>query len=130
MIPYPDPVLINILVSIPELSARTADRVGTVTDGMLPALRISKVGDHEPPTRQEAAPIYRIEVWGDDEFTTGSIAWIIRNHFPTAVPEIVGDAYVYGRWIELDPRPLPDPETELPRHLIDVGIRLSGVNNG
>lgn len=130
MIPYPDPVLVNILANLPALAAHTADRVGIVTDATLPALRIVKIGDRERPTPYEATPIFRIEVWADDEYTTGSIAWIIRNHFPTAVPEIVGDAYVYGRWIELDPRPLPDPETELPRHLIDVGIRLSGVNNG
>lgn len=127
-VPFPDPVLISTLADLPTLTEYTGDRVGTATDTMLPALRISKVGDYEPPTEEHATPIYRIEVWAEDELTAGTIAWVIRNTWPTLVPHVVLDAYVYARWIDIDPRHLPDPETGLPRYLIDVGIRLSGVN--
>jgi len=127
-VPFPDPVLITTLVDLPTLSEYTADRVGTATDATLPALRVAKVGDAEPPTEEQATPIYRIEVWAEDEMTAGDIAWIIRNTWPTLVPAVVRDAYVYARWIDIDPRPLPDPSTGLPRYLIDVGIRLSGVH--
>ena len=127
-VPFPDPVLITILSNLPALAQYTGERVGTATDATLPALRVAKVGDAEPSTEEQATPIYRIEVWADDEWTAGTIAWIIRAAFPTFEQEVVDDAYVYARWVDLDPRPLPDPETELPRYLIDVGIRLSGVN--
>jgi len=127
-VPFPDPVLISTLVELDTLTEYTADRVGTVTDAMLPALRIAKVGDAEPSTEEQATPIYRVEVWAEDEMTAGTIAWVIRNSWPTLMPAVVQDAYVYARWIDIDPRPLPDPETGLSRYLIDVGIRLSGVN--
>jgi hypothetical protein len=130
VIPFPDPVVISLLANLPVLSSTVDDRVSTELDdrGILPALRITKVTDREPPTYWEATPIYQVEVWAQDEFQAGSIAWEIKNHWPTAVREVVGDALVHGRWVDSDPHSSPDPQTDLPRYLMTVGIRLSGAN--
>jgi hypothetical protein len=129
VVPFPDPVVVAVLASLPVLADSVGDRVSTALEPTFPALRVTKVRDHEPPTSWEATPIYQIEVWDDDAFTAGSIAWDIKNHWPTAKREVVGDALVHGRWVDLDPIPSPDPETETPRYLVHVGIRLSGASS-
>lgn len=134
MIPYPDPVVWHLLK---DLVPAAGGRVGDELDSELPALRVTKVGDHEAPSTWEATPLFQIEVWAADTFTAGQTAWDLANTWPTAVPEIVsllieGDtetpyALVHGRWIEVNPNPMPDPETGLARFLVTVGIRLSGA---
>ncbi len=137
MIPYPDPVVWHLLSSVlPDLSGRVSDTL----DDTLPAARVTKVGDHEAPSTWEAAPLYQVEIWADDAFTAGHLAWdVLVNAWPTAKRETVsfplgaGDemtpyALVHGRWIEVHPNPSPDRDTGLARYLVTVGIRLSGVN--
>lgn len=128
MIPFPDPVVISLLANLPALSADFDGRVSTrLNPDDLPAIRITKVSDREAPSPWEATPIYQIEVWTDDELQAGELAWKIRNTWPTAVREVVGDALVHGRWVDTNPTPAPDPDTDKSRYLLDVGIRLSGV---
>ncbi|MDT8915757.1 hypothetical protein [Amycolatopsis sp. PS_44_ISF1] len=125
-VPYPDPAVITLLGELPCL-APVGGRVSTQLDSTLPALRITKVSDREGPTPQEATPLFQVEVWAEDEFIAGSLAWALRNEWPSAKRQLVGDTLVYGRWIAADPTPSPDPETDLPRFLVTVGIRLSGA---
>lgn len=115
MIPFPDPAVIALLTEIPALAALSG-RVSTelADDGHLPAIRITKVSDYEAPTSWEATPVYQVEIWSTNEFEAGSLAWAVKNHWPTAKRQIVGDALVHGRWIDTDPFPSPDPETDLP----------------
>lgn len=128
-VPFPDPVLISALSNLPALADDYGGRVSTVLDAVLPALRITKVGDAEVPTTDDAAPIYQVEVWADDEFTAGDIAWRLVNAWPSARRERVLDALVRGRWVEANPFPSPDPETETSRYLVSLGIRLSGASS-
>lgn len=128
-VPYPDPVFIALLADLPVVADQTDGRVSVVLDATLPAARVTKVGDLEPPTTFEGTPIYRVEVWADDELTAGDIAWRIKNTWPAAVPTVIAGARVHGRWVEANPRPSPDPETGKPRYLVDLGIRLSGVTS-
>jgi hypothetical protein len=125
-VPYPDPAVIALLGELPGL-APVGGRVSTQLDAILPAIRVTKVGDREESTPLEATPLFQVEVWANDEFTAGSLAWALRNEWPSAKRQLVGDALVYGRWIAVDPTPSPDPETDLPRFLVTVGIRLSGA---
>jgi len=127
-VPYPDPAIIALLADLPPLADDLGGRVSTVLDATLPALRVTKVGDLEAPTTWEATPLYQVEVWADDEFTAGDLAWRITNVWPRAVAQVAGNAVVHARWVEANPFPSPDPETEKPRFLVTLGIRLSGVN--
>lgn len=128
MVPYPDPVAIALLATLPALATTIGDRVSTTLDSTLPAIRLTKVADREPPSYWEATPIYQAEIWAEDEFQAGQIAWDLKNAWPTATHEVVGDALVTGRWVDFDPHSSPDPQTELPRFLVGLGIRLSGVS--
>ncbi|MBP2323356.1 hypothetical protein JOF56_003741 [Kibdelosporangium banguiense] len=127
-VPYPDPAIIALLTTLPGLD-EIGGRVSTQLDSTLPAIRVTKVSDREAPVSWEATPIYQIEVWADDEFQAGALAWAIKNNWPTAKRAVVLDALVHGRWVDTDPISSPDPETELPRFLITVGIRLSGASS-
>lgn len=124
-VPYPDPIVIAILA---ELFPALEDRVSTDLDSVLPAARITKVGDREDPSPVEITPLFQVEIWGTDEFETGQIAWDIYNRWPSVRREVVLDALVYARWSATTPTPLPDDDTDFSRHVITVGIRLSGVN--
>ena len=136
MIPYPDPVVWHLLR---ERISVAGGRVSDELDDVLPAVRVTKVGDHEAPSSWEVTPLYQVEVWAADKFTAGQTAWDLVNTWPTAVPGVVsllidGEsptpyALVHGRWIEVNPNPSPDPETGLARYLMTVGIRLSGVSS-
>lgn len=128
-VPYPDPIVIELISRLPAVAETTEGRVSVVLDSLLPAIRIAKVGDAEAPSTYEGTPVFRVEVWADDEFVAGDIAWRIKNSWPTAKREVVLDGLVHGRWVDADPRTSPDPETEKPRYLIDLGIRLSGVSS-
>lgn len=135
MVPYPDPVVIAVLASLTEVSDAVDDRISTALDSVLPAIRLAKVGDLESPSDWEATPLYQIEVWSADEIEAGLIAWAIKNAWPTARRQVVGDALVTSRWVEIDPRSLPDTDndtvadtgTDFARYLLTVGIRLSGA---
>lgn len=127
-VPYPDPVLVSVLSTLPELTETVAGRVSTVLLPTLPAIRVTKVSDAEPPTTWEAAPIYQAEVWADDEADAGQIAWDLVNAWPTAVATVVGAARVHGRWVETNPFPSPDVDTGTPRYIVTLGIRLSGAS--
>lgn len=129
-VPYPDPAVIAILSELPgleDVGGRVATQLVPHKEP-LPALRVTKVSDREAPSSWEATPIYQIEVWANDEFQAGSLAWVIRNNWPTVIKQVIGDALVTGRWVDSDPFPQPDPETGLPRFLVSVGIRLSGAS--
>lgn len=128
-VPYPDPVLIALLTRIPAVTTLVKDRVGTKLDAKLPAIRITKVRDHEAPSAWEATPIYQVEVWAPQEAVAGALAWEIKNLWPTAVKEVVGAARVTHRWIDLDPFPSPDPDSDTPRYLVHLGLRLSGATS-
>ncbi len=136
MIPYPDPVVWHLVADrLPDLGGRVFDELVSP----LPAARVTKVGDHEAPSTWEATPLYQVEIWAEDTYTAGRLAWDLINDWPTAVPGVVsldlGDpevtpyALVHGRWIEVNPNPSPDRDTGLARYIVTVGIRLSGVNS-
>lgn len=136
MIPNPDPVVVRILT---DLTADTPiqGRASTVLGDELPAVRVTKVGDAEDPaTDWEAAPRYQIEVWATDEIEAGDLAWDLRNRWPTARRQVVGNAVVHGRWVETNPRSFPDTSenivadggTDYARHIFTVGVRLSGAS--
>lgn len=125
-IPFPDPIVIALLSDHPAL-ADLENRVSVVLASNLPAARITKVGDHEEPSRWEATPLYQVEIWDEDELNAGRIAWDLYNGWPHVGREVVLDALVHGRWSETYPFPSPDPATELPRYILTVGLRLSGV---
>lgn len=127
-VPYPDPVLVKVLAGLPVVADVAGGRVSTVLDANLPALRVTKVTDREPPTAEEATPIYQVEVWADDELVAGDLAWRIANAWPTSAHAVVDAARVHGRWTDASPFPSPDPETETPRYLVSLGIRLSGAS--
>lgn len=126
-VPYPDPVVIALLAELPGLD-EIGGRISTSLDSTLPALRVTKVADLEPPTSEEATPIFQVEIWADDEFVAGDLAWRLKDIWPFSVPTVVGSALVHGRWVEASPFPQPDSETEKPRFLISLGIRLSGAS--
>jgi hypothetical protein len=133
MVPYPDPVVIDVLndLDFPEIDGR----ISTVLDPVLPALRIAKVGDLEEPSPWEATPLYQIEVWAADELEAGRLAWDLRHAWPRYRREVVGDALVTARWVEVNPRSFPDTDnditadsgTDLARYILTVGLRLSGA---
>lgn len=123
-VPYPDPIVIALLA---DLLSVLGERVGTSLESTLPAARITKVGDREDPSPVEITPLFQVEIWGTDEYETGQIAWDLYNRWPSVRREVVLDALVYARWAATTPTPLPDDETDLARHVITVGIRLSGV---
>ena len=131
-VPAPTPVLIHVLSNLPALADDTGERVSTVLDVTLPALRVASVGHQGSPSDWEAAPMFQIEVWDHDELEAERIAWALKAAWPSATPEIVGDATVHGRWIVQDPYPLPPndrqaKDTDLARYLLMVAFRLTGV---
>ncbi len=126
-VPYPDPVMIAVLAELPAL-ADLGGRISVDLDSVLPAARITKVRDLEAPSAWEATPIFQVEIWGEDALVTGRLAWDLKNVWPSVVKQRIGDALVTGRWVDVDPNPSPDRETGLARHLLSLGIRLSGVN--
>ncbi|WP_394620947.1 hypothetical protein JNUCC0626_18190 [Lentzea sp. JNUCC 0626] len=125
-VPFPDPAVVALLAGLPGLED-VGGRVSTRLDSTLPAIRVTKVRDREAPASWEATPIYQLEVWAAEELQAGQLAWVIKNNWPTAVKRVIGDALVTGRWVDVDPSPAPDPETDLPRYLVTVGIRISGA---
>lgn len=127
MTPIPTPVVIAILKALPVVTA-TPTRVSTRLLSPLPALRVTKVGDAETPTSSSIAPLYQIEVWDADELEAERIAWRIADEWPTARRQVVRDALVRGRWVEVNPAPAADPETGHARYLVTVGLRLSGAS--
>jgi hypothetical protein len=126
-VPFPDPVLVSLLSELPAVASTAGGRVSTVLDAMLPALRVVLVGHREAPSSWEATPLYQVEVWADDEFQAGSLAWDIANTWPSVTKVIREGALVTHRWLSTSPFPSPDPETGKSRYLLTVGIRLSGA---
>lgn len=126
-VPYPDPVFVQALTALDALA--TVHSVSTTLYDVLPAVRVAKVRDHEAPSDWEATPIYQVEVWADDEFQAGEIAWAVKNEWPSAHKQVVGSALITHRWVDLDPLPFPDVETDKPRHIVHLGLRLSGVSS-
>lgn len=125
MTPAPTPVVIAILKA---LAVESVTRVSIKLLSPLPALRVTQVSDAETPSSSSIAPLFQIEVWAGDELDAERIAWRLADVWPTAVRQVVRDAVVHGRWVEINPRPLPDPETGHARYLLTVGLRLSGVS--
>lgn len=126
-VPYPDPVVIALLAELPGLD-EIGGRISTSLDSTLPALRVTKVADYEPPTSAEATPLYQVEVWAHDELVAGDLAWRLAQSWPTGTAETVLTALVHGRWTESNPFPSLDTETLTPRYLVTLGIRLSGAS--
>lgn len=133
MIPPATPVVIAELNSLGlDISA------GTQVDewGALPAVRVAKTGDHEEPSRWEATPLFQCEVWASSEGEADDLASLIADRwwsFTAHTVSIDGSpwATVFGRWVEVAPYPLPNPDdTEYARVVLSLGIRLSGVSNG
>lgn len=126
-VPYPDPVFVSVLAGLPGFDELDG-RVSTYLDSVLPAVRVTKVSDLEASTREEATPIYQVEIWADEEFVAGDLAWRLTAAWPSSTATVAGAALVHGRWVETNPFPQPDAETEKPRYLLNLGIRLSGVS--
>lgn len=127
-VPFPDPVVIALLSANADVLDVAGGRVSTVLDANLPALRVTKVADYEPPTSAEATPLYQVEVWAHDELVAGDLAWRLAQSWPTGTAETVLTALVHGRWTESNPFPSLDTETLTPRYLVTLGIRLSGAS--
>jgi hypothetical protein len=127
-VPFPDPVMVALLARTTDVVDVAGGRVSTVLDSVLPALRVTKVSDYERATAEEASPIYQVEVWADDELVAGDLAWRLFNAWPSAHAEHLLGALVHGRFSDSSPFSSPDPETESPRYLVALGIRLSGAS--
>lgn len=127
-IPSPTPVVIAELLSL-----GLGLPVGTEVAGALPAVRVAKTGDHEAPSRWEGTPLFQVEVWAASEGEAEDLAYSIFNAWPdssahTVSPSGGSAALVHGRWVEVAPWPLPDPDaTDYSRFVLSLGIRLSGV---
>lgn len=127
-VPSPTPVVIAEIHSL-----GLGLPVGTEVAGSLPAVRVAKTGDLEAPTRWEGTPIFQVEVWAASEGVAEDLAYSIFNAWPDASAHPVSPsggtaAVVHGRWVEVAPYPLPNPDgTDNFRFVLSLGIRLSGV---
>lgn len=124
--PPPTPVVVAALKALPVVTEQST-KVSTRLLSPLPAIRVAKVGDAETPSASSIAPLFQIEVWDEDELETERIAWRLADEWPTAIPGVSGGGYVHGRWVHINPSPSPDPETGQARHILTVGLRISGV---
>ena len=128
-VPPPTPVVIAELHSL-----GLGLPVGTEVAGSLPAVRVAKTGDLEAPTRWEGTPLFQVEVWSSSEGEAEDVAYAIFNEWPHFSPHEVSPnggtpALVHGRWVEVAPYPLPNPDdTDNHRFVLSLGIRLSGVS--
>ena len=127
-VPSPTPVVIAEILSL-----GLGLPVGTEVAVPLPAVRVAKTGDHEAPTVWEGTPLFQVEVWTADEGQAEDLAYTIFNEWPHFSPHVVSPpegtpALVHGRWVEVAPYPLPNPDdTDNFRFVLSLGIRLSGV---
>lgn len=121
-IPFADPVVVALLAE--HFADEVGDRVSTTDVGPSPSLRVTLLYDEEPPTTWERTPIFQVEVWADDAYAAGVLATRITNVWPTLRRVNAGGAYVSGCWIDSHPRPLPDPDTDRARYLLQVGLRI------
>lgn len=137
-VPFPTPALIASLRSLTGL-ATVGDRISTALypeEDPLPAIRVTLSSHKEAPTSWEATPVFQLDVWAEEEIEAGNLAWAIRNEWPSVEKVIIGDALVTARWVEVEPIPFsilqssPNPQfySGIPRYLLSVGLRLSGVN--
>ncbi len=130
-IPAPTPVLIALLT---DLLPAIGDRVSIVLLSPLPALRVAKIGEQQGVSDWSVAPMYQIEVWAEDELGAEEIAYALKNTWPHAGRQRVGDGMVHGRWVVQDPMPLPadddQAKTDLARYLLTVAFRMTGASNG
>jgi len=118
---------------MPSLADATGGRIGTSLDVTLPALRVALVGyQGSPATGWEAAPMFQVEVWADDEGTAESIAWTLANNWPSAEKREVPGGTVNGRWIVQLPISLPPDDgeaqdTDKARYMVNVALRLTST---
>lgn len=119
MIPWPDPLVIAWLRDHPDLAPLHGGRVSTRLDDVLPALRVTLVYDAQAATAWERVPVYQIEVWAEDEVAAGQIATDVANTWASFKGRF-GAAYISGSEVVTWPRPEPDPETDLPRYLLEA----------
>lgn len=120
-VPIAEPAVIAYLAG---LGLAYDDRVSTENDDTLPCVRVTRLYDLEPGNRWESKPVFQLEVWADDELTALRTAQAIANRWPD-FRGTHGDAYVSGAWLHSGhPRPLPDPETSLPRALFEAALSI------
>lgn len=135
-IPPPTPQLVHVLANLPALADDTGDRVSTVLDATLPALRVALVGYTGSASADwEIAPMYQVEVWAEDEIDAERIAWNLTNAWPSAIKEFYGDGCIHGRWVVQLPQSLPPndddaKDTDLARFFVTVAFRLTGASHG
>lgn len=120
-IPIAEPAVVDYLAG---LGLAYADRVSTRTEDTLPCVRITRLYDLEPGNRWESKPVFQIEVWAADELVALHTAQDIANRWPD-FRGAYGGAFVSGAWLHSGhPRPLPDPETSLPRALFEAALSI------
>lgn len=124
-LPFIDPVFIALLRAAPL--TQYGSRVGVDIENPLPALRVSVIRDRESAvTHWERTPIAQVEVWAEpkQDLLAGTIAAQLVAYWRTITPQTISGAYVSGAWVETNPRPMADTESDKTRYLFEVGLRL------
>lgn len=125
MVPFADPVIISLLANHPDLLPRHGGRVSVESLDPLPSLRVTNVGDTGAGSYWGTSPVFQVEAWDYDPIAAGEMANLIANTMPEIRQVQVEGAFVVGVWIESNPRPLPDPDTDYFRYVLEVGLLLT-----
>lgn len=132
----PTPLIIALLGDL-DWADSVGGRISVSLDSVLPCARVAHVGDQAAISDWEAAPMFQVEVWATDAIEAEQLAWDLRNAWPSAALQRIGDAAVHGRWVVTNPIELParlsaedaDEDTDLARFSITVAFRMTGATS-
>jgi len=120
LLPDVDAALISFLANHASLTSLHGGRVGTKLGTAFPAVRVTNLGAQWSQP-WETRPEFQVECWGDTQGEANLLARTVR----AVIPELrgpVASGYVTAAITTLDPRWMPDPDTNRPRYLMQAEI--------
>ena len=125
MIPPPEWCAIELLRDDPELAAL---HLGRVSVEHLPgpvAVPVTLLPGGRSTSAWEWPATVQVDVWADDQITSGTLAALIRDRWPGQRRE-AGGALVAQTWVVSNPMALVDPDSHLPRYMLTLGLLVVG----